>query len=308
MTLRTRLFLLVGGVVAVAVTLVTWSISASARRSFETLDRQRTDALVQQFRRELATQQDDVKRRLDRLASTDLVLRTAHEIGRRGTDYAPFVNEAASLAALQGLDFLDLVADDGTIISSAHWPARFGYRQAWATNRRDGPSGEAFLQAIDLPGETALGLVAVRAVPSGARTISIAGGRRLDQRIPQVAPAAARHPRLVVPECRGRGLAPGADRCVRPAVPGGAAPAADRASETDRSGARRDGPVARWSRDGPCHSVGRRRRRRSRRVARRELRPRACRVDVPYPVERYRSGSSRRRHWIRRSAMSSPPG
>ena len=145
MTLRTRLFLLVGGVVAVAVTLVTWSISTSARRSFETLDRQRTDALVQQFRRELATQQDDVKRRLDRLASTDLVLRTAHEIGRRGTDYAPFVNEAAPLAALQGLDFLDLVADDGTIISSAHWPARFGYRQSWATNRRDGASGEAFL-------------------------------------------------------------------------------------------------------------------------------------------------------------------
>jgi len=179
--LRTRLFLLVGGVVAVAVTLVTWSISTSARRSFELLDRQRTDALVLQFRRELATQQEDVNRRLDRLASTDLVLRTAHEIARRGTDYAPFVNEAASLAALQGLDFLDLVADDGTIISSAHWPARFGYRQAWATNRRDGPSGEAFLQAIDLPGETALGLVAVRGVPSGARTIYIAGGRRLNQ-------------------------------------------------------------------------------------------------------------------------------
>ena len=55
MRLRTRLFLLVGGVVAVAVTLVTWSISTSARQSFETLDRQRTDALVLQFRRELAT-------------------------------------------------------------------------------------------------------------------------------------------------------------------------------------------------------------------------------------------------------------
>ena len=34
------------------------------------LDRQRTDALVLQFRQELATQQEDVKRRLDRLAST----------------------------------------------------------------------------------------------------------------------------------------------------------------------------------------------------------------------------------------------
>ena len=131
MRLRTRLFLLVGGVVAVAVALVTWTVSASARRSFETLDRQRTDALVMQFRREFTSQREDVARRLERLASTDLVQRTALDLSRRGGDYAPFVGEAASLAAIQGLDFLDLVADDGTIISSAHWPARFGYRHAY---------------------------------------------------------------------------------------------------------------------------------------------------------------------------------
>ena len=181
MRLRTRLFLLVGGVVTVAVTLVTWSVSASARRSFETLDRQRTDALVLQFRREFAAERADVARRIDRLASTDLVHRTALDIAHRGADYAPFVNEAASLAALQGLDFLDLVADDGTIISSAHWPARFGYRHAWVPPVRDTAMGEAFLQAIELPRETALGLVAVRVLPSGTRTIYIAGGRRLDQ-------------------------------------------------------------------------------------------------------------------------------
>ena len=181
MRLRTRLFLLVGGVVAVAVTLVTWSVSAGARRSFETIDRQRTDALVLQFRREFSAQREDVTRRLDRLASTDLVHRTVLDVARRGTDYGPFVNEAASLAALQGLDFLDLVADDWTIISSAQWPARFGYRHAWVSNTRDTTSGEAFLQAIELPRETALGLVAVRALPSGTRTIYIAGGRRLDQ-------------------------------------------------------------------------------------------------------------------------------
>jgi two-component system, NtrC family, nitrogen regulation sensor histidine kinase NtrY len=179
--LRTRLFLLVGGVVAVAVALVTWTVSASARRSFETLDRQRTDALVMQFRREFASQREDVARRLDRLVATDLVQRTALDVARRGADYAPFVNEAASLAAIQGLDFLDLVADEGTIISSAQWPARFGYRHSWATAQRGANAREAFLQAVELPHETALGLVAVRAVPAGARTLYLAGGRRLDQ-------------------------------------------------------------------------------------------------------------------------------
>jgi signal transduction histidine kinase len=179
MTLRMRLFALVGGVVAVAVTLVTLTISAGARRSFEAVDRQRTGALIAQFRREFSQQADDVERRIERLASTDAVQRTALDISKRGADYAPFVGEAASMAAAQGLDFVDLVAEDGTIISSAQWPARFGYRHTWAAAPRRATG--AFLQAIELPRETALGLVAVRQVPSGSRTLYIAGGRRLDQ-------------------------------------------------------------------------------------------------------------------------------
>jgi len=92
-TLRARLFAVVGLVVAVSVTLVTITISAAARRSFEALDRQRTSALLAQFRREFALQGDDVARRIDRLAASDALQRTALDIGRRG-DYAPFAGEA----------------------------------------------------------------------------------------------------------------------------------------------------------------------------------------------------------------------
>ena len=174
-----RLFAVVGGVVAAVVALVTITISAGTRRSFEALDRQRTVALVAQFRREFAQQGEDVARRIDRLAAADPVQRTAIDISRRAGDYAPFVGEAASMAASQGLDFVDLVAGDGTIISSAEWPARFGYRNRWVTAPRTATG--AFLQAIELPRETALGLVAVRQVPSGSKALYIAGGRRLDQ-------------------------------------------------------------------------------------------------------------------------------
>ena len=183
MTLRTRLFAVVGGVVAAVVALVTITISAGTRRSFEALDRQRTAALVAQFRREFAQQGEDVARRIDRLAAADPVQRTAIDISRRAGDYAPFVGEAASMAASQGLDFVDLVAGDGTIISSAEWPARFGYRNRWVTAPRTATG--AFLQAIELPRETALGLVAVRQVPSGSKALYIAGGRRLDQQFLQ---------------------------------------------------------------------------------------------------------------------------
>ena len=178
MTLRARLFAVVGLVVAASVLLVTVTISGAARRSFEALDRQRASTLVAQFRREFALQAEDVARRIDRLAASDALQRTAIDIGRR-TDYAPFAGEAASIAAAQGLDFADLVAADGTIISSAEWPARFGYRLRWAVSPRAG--AKAFLQAIELPHETALGLVAVRQLSSGSRTLSIGGGRRLDQ-------------------------------------------------------------------------------------------------------------------------------
>jgi len=179
MTLRMRLFAVVGGVVAAVVALVTITISAGARRSFEALDRERTAALVAQFRREFTQQADDVARRIDRLAATDGVQRIAIDLSRRGADDAPFVGDAAALAAAQGLDFLDLVAADGTIISSAEWPARFGYRLPWVTAPRSVTG--AFLQAIDLAREPALGLVAVRQVSSGSKTLYIAGGRRLDQ-------------------------------------------------------------------------------------------------------------------------------
>lgn len=182
MTLRTRLFALVGATVAVTVILVTWTVSSSARRAFAALDAQRTAALIAQFRREFASQGEQVAARLDRIAASEAVLRTAIDLGRSKPDFALYVNEAQPLAAAQGLDFLDLVADDGAIVSSAQWPARFGYRHPWALAARDKPGASpAFLQAVELPREIALGLVSVREVAAGGRRVYLAGGRRLDQ-------------------------------------------------------------------------------------------------------------------------------
>ena len=182
MTLRTRLFALVSAVVALTVVLVTSTVSSSARRSFAALDAQRTSALVAQFRREFQIEGDQVGLRLDRIASSDAMTRAAAEIGASHRDYASYVNEAGPLAAAQGLDFLDVVAADGTIISSAHWPARFGYRHPWIGDRQStpGPSGE-FLQSVELPQEVALGLIAVRQVPAGDTRLYLTGGRRLDR-------------------------------------------------------------------------------------------------------------------------------
>ena len=153
MSLRNRLFALVSAAVAVTVVLVTSTVSSSARRAFAAVDAQRADAVVAQIRREFAAEGEQVATGIERIAASDAILRMAGGIGQSKADFVSSVGEAAPLAAAQALDLLDLVADNGTIISSAHWPARFGYRHPWAVeaSRAEAQSGRAFLQKVELP-------------------------------------------------------------------------------------------------------------------------------------------------------------
>jgi signal transduction histidine kinase len=180
MSLRTRLSLLISASVAIVVVLVAWTVSASARRAFATLDRQRTAALVAEFHREFEAEGDRIIARVERIAASDALVRLAGDIARSGGDYGPYVHEASGLAASYGLEFLDLVAADGTLISSEQWPARFGYRHAWMAEK-DAMERSAFLHAIELPRGFDLGLFAVRTIGAGSRSLIVIGGRRLDE-------------------------------------------------------------------------------------------------------------------------------
>ena len=117
----------------VAVVLVTGVVgtvvSISSRRAFERLDAQRTEALVAQFRREFDRRGDDVARRIAALAARDTTARMAADLARTPANASIYVDEAASQASSLQLDFLEIVAADGSIVSSAQWPARFGYKE-----------------------------------------------------------------------------------------------------------------------------------------------------------------------------------
>ena len=105
-----------------------WQVSVSTREAFERLESQRVDVLVAQFRQEFARRRAEIARAVKRIADSDLATTIAI-----APDYGEYVSEAAQLAATHGLDLLELVAADGTIISSAEWPARFGYKEEWLT-------------------------------------------------------------------------------------------------------------------------------------------------------------------------------
>jgi two-component system nitrogen regulation sensor histidine kinase NtrY len=176
MTFRSKLLVISAATVLVAVGLDSFIVEETTRSAFERLDSQRTSALVAQLRREYERRQEEVMRRTERIAASDVVQRMALE-----EDYAAYLNEARTQADAQGLGLVELTGPDGAIISSAQWPARFGYKDEWVA--RMGASGiqTAELKSEELPEETALALVAVRVVSVGDKTIFVAGGQKLDK-------------------------------------------------------------------------------------------------------------------------------
>ena len=60
----------------------------------------------------------------------------AISIYRPGGDASNYLSEAEGLAKSNRLDFLDIVGDDGSVISSKEWQAHFGYKMEWVTAQR----------------------------------------------------------------------------------------------------------------------------------------------------------------------------
>jgi signal transduction histidine kinase len=178
---RGKLLALFTLTVVLAVALVAWTVSSSTGDAFERLDSQRTAALVAQFQREFARRAEEVTRRVEGIANADETLRMAVDLGRIPADYSAHVDDATGMATAHQLDFLELIADDGTIISSAQWPARFGYKEEWILEPVNWSAQGAFLKREDLADGVALALMTVRTVNVGDKKLYIVGGRRLDR-------------------------------------------------------------------------------------------------------------------------------
>jgi signal transduction histidine kinase len=173
--------------VMVTVAAVGWTVSLRVRRVFEKIDRERTADFVGQFRREYRRRADSVALSLDRMAGSEPLTRIAFDLGHGG-DPAPYLNRAAALAQEYQLDFLEIVSSDGNIVSSAQWPARFGYKETAVASANRMP----FLKEEGLPdGSSQIGLFAVRGVRGGEKTIYLVGGTRLDREFLMSLPALA---------------------------------------------------------------------------------------------------------------------
>jgi two-component system, NtrC family, nitrogen regulation sensor histidine kinase NtrY len=177
MSLRQKLLLLFSLTVAASVAAVAWTVLVRIRHVFEQRDQQETALVVSQFEREFQHRSNNVAAAIDRLASGERARRIASEIAQSG-DTAPYFNEAQIMARDSELDFLELVDRDGAVISSAQWPARFGYPEPAAS----APVQGTFLKTEELPdNSSSLGLFAMRAVEGSEGAVRLIGGKRLDQ-------------------------------------------------------------------------------------------------------------------------------
>ncbi|HTS47300.1 MAG TPA: ATP-binding protein [Bryobacteraceae bacterium] len=190
MSFRSKVFLSITVTVIIAVWVVAAVVSALVTNSFERRETQRTAALVAEFQREFDRRGQDVARRIDAIANSDTVQRMAVNLSGPQPDASRYVDEAAALAREQSLNFLELVSPDGHIISSAEWPARFGYEEHWLLGPVDWNAQGVFLKREELADGAALGLVTARGVKAGERTLYVAGGSQLDQQFFDSLPAA----------------------------------------------------------------------------------------------------------------------
>jgi signal transduction histidine kinase len=179
---RRKLLLVFALTVFFSVAAVALIVSLVTRRAFERLNEERTAALVSQFQREFNRHASEVVRRIEAIAASEAATRMALAISHGAIEHGGFLNEAGPIAESQQLDFLEFVDGEGTIISSAQFPARFGYPETSLSNLPSVVSRPAFLKQEELRDGTALGLFAIRATKVGETTIYVIGGQRLDRK------------------------------------------------------------------------------------------------------------------------------
>jgi two-component system, NtrC family, nitrogen regulation sensor histidine kinase NtrY len=179
-SLRQKLLLLFSLTVAAAVAAVAWTVLVRIRHVFEMRDQEETALFVSQFQREFQHRSQEVASAVNRVAASERARSMAFDLAQ-SDDASAYLMEAQSMAQDTQLDFLEIVGPDGKIVSSAQWPARFGYIEPieWV----DDPT---FLQTEDLPdGSSALGVFAYRAIghseSGAAEPVRLLGGIRLDK-------------------------------------------------------------------------------------------------------------------------------
>ncbi len=182
MSFRTKLLLIVLLTIFASVTVVAYGVTHYTQAAFEEMDAERTEALVAQFNKEFVQRGEEIARQVENITNAEVTLRMAIDLQRSNADQSLYARDANGAAQDHGLDFVEFVNTDGTLISSAQYPARVGYKNDWLPSATNWNESTAFLRREELPTDVALSLSVVRTQPNVPKPFYIIGGRRLDKK------------------------------------------------------------------------------------------------------------------------------
>ncbi len=185
---RWKLLFAFGATTVVAVAVVAFVATRLVRASYLRTDRERIEQVLRQAQSAIQRRGELAARRVAAASEGETAVRVAILLNqstegatRQGELPAlgAFLPEAAALARAHELELLQLIADDGTVLSSAQWEARAGYREAGL--ERLASRTAPFVRLEELPSGPVLAVEAAREVSVGPRKLYLLGGYRLDE-------------------------------------------------------------------------------------------------------------------------------
>jgi two-component system nitrogen regulation sensor histidine kinase NtrY len=182
MSFRTKLLLVVLLTIFASVSVVAYAVTYYTRSAFESVDRQRTEALVAQFKKEFAQRGEEISHQVKNIADAGVTDRMAIDLSHANADASLYVHDAVGAAQEHGLNYVEMMNSDGVLISSVQYPSRVGYKNDWITSVKNWNDSPAFLKKEELPDGESLSLTVVRTNETVAdKSLYIIGGQRIDQ-------------------------------------------------------------------------------------------------------------------------------
>ena len=181
MIFQTRLFLQLLGITLAFVTIFAYSVIRYTKTAFEETEAQREQSQIAQVQHQLVQLGDEVVRRVENIANSELTLRMGIDLALPKADKFLYVGDAIGAAEDQNLDFLEITTWDGTVISSTPDSSRVGSKNTLMSVKMDSSDSPAFFAKQPLPGGDALLLLAVRSNRAVGKGPYIIGGCRFEQ-------------------------------------------------------------------------------------------------------------------------------
>ena len=182
MSFRTKLLLVVLLTIFASVSVVAYAVTFYTRSSFEGMDQQRTDALVEQFKKEYTQSGSELAHQVKNITDAGVTDRMAIDLSHPNADASLYARDAFGAAQEHGLNYVEMVNSDGVLISSVQNSGRVGQRLDWVTSLKNWNDRDAFLKKEELPDGEALSLTVVRTNDTVAdKSLYIIGGQRIDK-------------------------------------------------------------------------------------------------------------------------------